>query len=87
MFEFEVLASHGRARAGIFYTPHGDLTTPIFAPVGTQATVKTLTPAQLEELGASLVLANTYHLYFVPAMNWFPIWVACISSCSGQIPC
>jgi queuine tRNA-ribosyltransferase len=66
MFSFKVIASQGRARAGIFTTPHGDLETPIFAPVGTQATVKTLTPAQLDELGASLVLANTYHLYLRP---------------------
>ena len=66
MFEFEILASHGNARAGVFHTPHGNLETPVFAPVGTQATVKTLTPAQLEELGASLVLANTYHLYLRP---------------------
>ncbi len=66
MFEYEVLASQGRARAGVFHTPHGDLETPVFAPVGTQATVKTLTPAQLDELGASLVLANTYHLYLRP---------------------
>jgi queuine tRNA-ribosyltransferase len=66
MFEYEILASQNRARAGVFHTPHGDLETPVFAPVGTQATVKTLTPAQLEELGASLVLANTYHLYLRP---------------------
>ncbi len=66
MFEYTVLASQGRARTGIFNTPHGDLKTPVFAPVGTQATVKTLTPAQLTELGASLVLANTYHLYLRP---------------------
>ncbi len=66
MFEYRVLAAQGRARAGIFHTPHDDLETPVFAPVGTQATVKTLTPAQLQELGASLVLANTYHLYLRP---------------------
>jgi queuine tRNA-ribosyltransferase len=66
MFSFKILASQGRARAGLFTTPHGDLETPVFAPVGTQATVKTLTPAQLDELGASLVLANTYHLYLRP---------------------
>jgi queuine tRNA-ribosyltransferase len=66
MFEYEVLATQGRARAGIFTTPYGDLETPVFAPVGTQATVKTLTPAQLDELGATLVLANTYHLYLRP---------------------
>jgi queuine tRNA-ribosyltransferase len=66
MFEFSITARHGRARTGIFNTPHGDLLTPVFAPVGTQATVKTLTPAQLAELGASLVLSNTYHLYLRP---------------------
>ena len=66
MFEYDILAKEGRARAGLFHTPYGDLQTPVFAPVGTQATVKTLTPVQLEELGASLVLANTYHLYLRP---------------------
>lgn len=68
MFEFNLLAqdSATRARAGIFHTPHGDLLTPVFAPVGTAATVKALTPAQLKELGATLVLSNTYHLYLRP---------------------
>jgi len=66
MFEYEIIARQGRARAGVFHTPHGNLPTPVFAPVGTQAVVKTLTPAQLGELGASLVLANTYHLYLRP---------------------
>jgi queuine tRNA-ribosyltransferase len=66
MFEFGIIARQGCARAGYFHTPHGDLLTPVFAPVGTQAVVKTLTPAQLSELGASLVLANTYHLYLRP---------------------
>lgn len=66
MFEYEIIARQGRARAGVFHTPHGNLPTPVFAPVGTQAVVKTLTPAQLSELGASLVLANTYHLYLRP---------------------
>ncbi len=66
MFEFNITAMQGRARAGVFHTPHGNLETPVFAPVGTQATVKTLTPAQLDELGASLILSNTYHLYLRP---------------------
>ncbi len=65
-FSFELIANQGRARAGIFHTPHGDLLTPVFAPVGTQATVKSITPAQLQELGAGLILANTYHLYLRP---------------------
>ena len=66
MFEFTVLATCGRARAGVLRTPHGDLPTPVYAPVGTQATVKTMTPRDLRELGATLVLANTYHLYLRP---------------------
>lgn len=65
-FTFDLLARDRRARAGVFHTPHGPIHTPIFAPVGTQATVKAVTPAQLEELGASLVLSNTYHLYLRP---------------------
>ena len=66
MFEFDIKAKNGLARAGVFHTPHGLLNTPVFAPVGTQATVKTVTPAQLSELGASLILSNTYHLYLRP---------------------
>ncbi|MCC6188739.1 MAG: tRNA guanosine(34) transglycosylase Tgt [Anaerolineales bacterium] len=66
MFEFDLVATAGAARAGRFHTPHGVLETPVFAPVGTAATVKALTPAQLRELGASLVLSNTYHLYLRP---------------------
>ncbi|KAA3642321.1 MAG: tRNA guanosine(34) transglycosylase Tgt [Chloroflexi bacterium] len=65
-FNFTLNASDDRARAGTFTTPHGDLQTPVFAPVGTLASVKAITPAQLEELGASLVLSNTYHLYLRP---------------------
>ncbi len=65
-FTFEMIAQQDRARAGVYHTPHGDLFTPVFAPVGTQATVKAVTPAQLHELGASLVLSNTYHLYLRP---------------------
>lgn len=65
-FSFQVEARQGRARAGSFITPHGVLETPVFAPVGTQATVKSLTPDQLSDLDATLVLANTYHLYLRP---------------------
>src|SRR5512139_1352863 len=68
MFEYSLEAKDAStaARAGSFKTPHGTLLTPVFAPVGTQATVKTLTPRDLHELGATLVLANTYHLYLRP---------------------
>ncbi len=66
MFSFQITAKNNRARTGIFSTPHGDLQTPVFAPVGTQATVKTLTPEHLKSINASLVLSNTYHLYLRP---------------------
>jgi queuine tRNA-ribosyltransferase len=65
-FSFQITARQGRARVGVFSTPHGDILTPVFAPVGTQATVKALTPQQLVEINATLILANTYHLYLRP---------------------
>lgn len=65
-FTFDLLAQDGEARVGVFHTPHGDIPTPIFAPVGTQATVKSLTQRHLRELDARLILANTYHLYLRP---------------------
>ena len=67
-FKFECLArcSHTKARAGVFSTPHGPVETPRFMPVGTVGTVKTVTPAQLQETGAQMVLANTYHLHLQP---------------------
>lgn len=68
-FEFERLATDGRARAGRLHTPHGSIFTPIFAPVGTQATVKAVPPKDLIELGATLVLANTYHYTYAPVAS------------------
>ncbi|HPX66168.1 MAG TPA: tRNA guanosine(34) transglycosylase Tgt [Anaerolineaceae bacterium] len=65
-FSWKTLATDNRARAGEFSTPHGTLQTPLFAPVGTQATVKAITPAQLSEINPELVLANTYHLFLRP---------------------
>ena len=66
MFSFDIQHLQGRSRAGVFHTPHGDVLTPVFMPVGTQATVKAIPPRDLTELGASMVLANTYHLYLRP---------------------
>ena len=67
MFEFKVTATDDTgARNGEFVTPHGVLETPVFAPVGTAATVKATQTRDLKELGASLVLSNTYHLYLRP---------------------
>ncbi|MFZ5625992.1 MAG: tRNA guanosine(34) transglycosylase Tgt [Bacillota bacterium] len=55
-----------KARVGRLHTPHGVIDTPVFMPVGTQATVKTMTPEELKEIGAQIILANTYHLYLRP---------------------
>lgn len=68
-FIFKVIAKNGNARAGLLTTPHGIVETPIFMPVGTQATVKSLTPAQLEEIGVQILLSNTYHLYLRPGAD------------------
>jgi queuine tRNA-ribosyltransferase len=63
---FKVTATHGTARAGVLQTAHGEVETPAFMPVGTKATVKTLTPGEVSELGAQILLGNAYHLHFRP---------------------
>ncbi|MDJ0800968.1 MAG: tRNA guanosine(34) transglycosylase Tgt [Calothrix sp. MO_167.B12] len=65
-FQCSANCSHTHARAGIFSTPHGVVETPRFMPVGTLANVKTLTPDQLKNTGAQMVLSNTYHLHLQP---------------------
>ena len=54
------------ARRGVIHTPHGDIQTPIFMPVGTQATVKTLSPEELVAMNSAVILSNTYHLWLRP---------------------
>jgi len=63
---YELLHKDGNARAGIITTPHGEIKTPVFMPVGTQATVKTMNPEEVRELGADIILGNTYHLFLRP---------------------
>jgi queuine tRNA-ribosyltransferase len=65
-FLFGIEATDGRARAGVFETPHGKVETPAFMPVGTLATVKSLDPVDLTNMGASMILANAYHLHLRP---------------------
>jgi queuine tRNA-ribosyltransferase len=65
-FSFTITDRDGRARRGWIRTPHGIVETPIFMPVGTQGTVKAITPRDLEDLGASIILGNTYHLHLRP---------------------
>jgi len=68
-FQYVVEATQGSARAGTFQTPHGTIHTPVFMPVGTQATVKAVTSEQLTDIGASIILSNTYHLYLRPGAD------------------
>ena len=92
-FSFEVLAADPTgARRGLLTTPHGVVQTPFFMPVGTQASVKGLTQQALEELGAEIILANTYHLYLRPGhelvrklggLHQFMSWPRAILTDSG----
>jgi queuine tRNA-ribosyltransferase len=66
MSVFDLTATDGAARAGVLQTAHGEVRTPVFMPVGTKATVKTLTPAEVRSLGAQILLGNSYHLHFRP---------------------
>ncbi len=65
-FNIEKKLTNGLGRAGILKTPHGEIHTPVFVPVGTKASIKSLTPEQVMDLEAEVVLANTYHLYLQP---------------------
>lgn len=70
-FHFDLLkkSSKSKARLGVINTPRGKIHTPAFMPVGTQATVKTMTPDEVARLGAEIILSNTYHLYLRPGMG------------------
>jgi queuine tRNA-ribosyltransferase len=89
---FEVLATCGQARAGVLRTAHGSVETPVFMPVGTQATVKSLSSGDLETLGAEIILGNTYHLAMRPGheliarmggLHRFMAWPRAILTDSG----
>ena len=91
-FKVENKDSKTSARAGTLNLAHGTISTPIFMPVGTQATVKTLSPGELEEIGSQIILANTYHLYLRPGseliklaggLHKFSNWVKPILTDSG----
>ncbi len=67
--KFTLLATSGRARRGRLSLAHGDVETPVFMPVGTYGTVKAMTPRELDEIGAQIVLGNTYHLWLRPGVD------------------
>ncbi len=68
-FGFDLLTGGDGPRRGLLRTPHGTVATPVFMPVGTRATVKTMAPWEVRELGAEIVLANTYHLFLRPGSD------------------
>ena len=69
-YELLRIDKNSGARRGVVHTPHGDIQTPVFMPVGTQATVKSITPEELKyEVNAEIILSNTYHLYMRPGHN------------------
>ena len=93
---FDLLTTDGAARRGQLTTAHGTVDTPVFMPVGTQATVKGLTPEDLAAAGASIVLANTYHLFLRPGhelvralggLHRFMAWPGAILTDSGGFRC
>ena len=67
-FSYELLhvCKQSGARLGVLHTPHGDIPTPIYMPVGTSACVKAMTPREMEEIGTKILLSNTYHLHLRP---------------------
>jgi len=67
--DFRLIKTYDSARAGELITPHGTVQTPLFLPVGSQGTVKTLTPEEVRDIGYGMVLANTYHLYLRPGID------------------
>lgn len=92
MNPFQIVASSGNARAGVLHTAHGVVETPVFMPVGTQATVKALSSGDLEKLGAKIILGNTYHLAMRPGhdlierlggLHQFMAWGGAILTDSG----
>ncbi len=93
-FSYEVIKTEVNtgARLGKLHTPHGTIDTPVFMPVGTRATVKAMTPRELEEVGARIILGNTYHLYLRPGhelikeaggLHSFMAWPGAILTDSG----
>ncbi len=68
-FKLEHVDKNSKARAGVIHTPHGDIPTPVFMPVGTHGAIKALQPQVLEEMDTKIILSNTYHLHMTPGSD------------------
>jgi queuine tRNA-ribosyltransferase len=84
--EFQIEATSGSARRGRLLTPHGEVETPVFMPVGTLASVKGVSQDILEELGVQILLGNTYHLYLRPGVEQVRKLGGLHRSCRGRAP-
>ena len=80
MIKFEIEAINNYSRAGILQTPDGSIHTPVFMPVGTLATVKGMTTEEVKDLGAEIILGNTYHLHLRPGDSVLERLVGCKNS-------
>ncbi len=83
-FEFKVLATDGKARRGEITMPRGTIRTPAFMPVGTAGTVKAMYMDQVKDLGADIILGNTYHLMLRPGPSAWHALAACMNSAVGR---
>lgn len=95
-YELKKVCKQTGARLGTVHTPHGSFDTPVFMPVGTLATVKTMSPEELNEIGANIILSNTYHLWLRPGedivkeaggLHQFMNWDKPILTDSGGFKC
>ena len=75
-FKLEHVDKNSKARAGMISTPHGDIPTPVFMPVGTHGAVKALQPKVLEEMDTKIILSNTYHLHLTPGSDKKGRWTS-----------
>ena len=82
-YELKHICKQSGARLGVLHTPHGDIQTPIYMPVGTAACVKAMTPREMEEIGTQILLSNTYHLHLRPAKTSCRRRAACTTSWTG----
>ena len=82
--KFDLLNTDHQARRATLSFARGEIQTPIFMPVGTSATVKAVTPSELEEVGAQIVLGNTFHLMLRPALTLSKLMVICMILCNGK---
>ena len=82
--DFKLNCTDGAARRGVVTTAHGEIQTPIFMPVGTYGTVKAMTPEELQQSAAQIILGNTFHLMLRPGTEIIKLMATFTTSCNGM---